>query len=115
MIFDGENLFLDKKTLSAGTIESNIVNVGPGETYQPMFLVTLVQDGTKDGAATVTLKTSAKADMSDAVTLGSYAKLGSQPVPRGNLGYLQLSVESTYTGGTMTAGLVVDDDVKHRQ
>ena len=32
-------------------------------------------------------------------------------VPRGNLGYLRLTVTSTYSKGTLTAGLVLDDDI----
>lgn len=115
MIFDGENLFFDKKTLSSGTLVSDVVNVGPGETYQPMFLAVLTADTEGDGKITSKLETSATEDFSEAVTLATYDKAGSQPVPRGNLGYLRLSVESTYTGGTITAGLVVDDDIKHRE
>lgn len=115
MIFDGENLFFNKKPLSSGTLESDIVNVGPGETYQPMFLAVFVHDPEGDGKVTVKLETAATEDFAEPKTLGTYDGAGSQPVPRGNLGYLRVSVESTYTGGELTAGLVVDDDIKHRE
>jgi hypothetical protein len=42
MIFDGELMFYDKTNISSG-MESNVINVGPGESYQPMFLE-IVQD-----------------------------------------------------------------------
>ena len=32
-------------------------------------------------------------------------------VPRGNLGYLRIKGTSTYTKGTVTAGLVLDDNI----
>ena len=38
MIFDGELMFYNKADLT-GTLTSNVVNVGPGESYQPMFLM----------------------------------------------------------------------------
>lgn len=114
MIFDGENLFFNKKELSSGTLVSDVVNVGPGETYQPMFLATFIHNPEGNGKATIKLETSKTEDFAEAVTLGTYEGAGSQPVPRGNLGYLRVSVESTYTGGEITSGLVVDDDIKHR-
>lgn len=114
MIFDGENMFYNKADLT-GTLTSDVVDVGPGETYQPMFLAVLVKDANAGATITATLQTSADAAFTTPVTLATMTKAGTQPVPRGNLGYLRLQVEATATAGTLTAGLVVDDDIAHRQ
>lgn len=114
MIFDGENMFYDKASLT-GTLASNVVNVGPGESYQPMFLEVLVKDANDGAKISATLQTSVDAAFTSPVTLATMSKAGSLPVPRGNLGYLRLQVEATATAGTITAGLVVDDDISHRQ
>lgn len=114
MIFDGENMFYDKADLK-GTLTSNVVNVGPGESYQPMFLAVLVKDANEGATITATLQTAADENFTTSKTLATMTGAGSQPVPRGNLGYLRLQVEATATAGTLTAGLVVDDDISHRQ
>ncbi len=114
MIFDGETMFYDKADLT-GTLTSNVVNVGPGESYQPMFLVVKMKDANDGATIAATLQTSEDEAFTTPVTLGTMNKAGSMPVPRGNLGYLRLQVEATATAGTLTAGLVVDDEIKHRQ
>ena len=120
MIFDGENMFCDKKTLSSSTLYSDVLNLGPGESYQPMFLEAFLNGGTGESAAlTVTVQTATDKDFTSPVALGEFAFSGasgkhSMPMPRGNLGYVRLKLASTYTGGTLTAGLVVDDEIKHR-
>lgn len=113
MIFDGELMFYDNATLGS-SLASNILNVGPGESYQPMFLAISMKDA---GTATftATLQTSADETFASPVTLTAVTKTGSLPVPRGNLGYLRLQVETTATAGTITAGLVVDDNINHRK
>jgi hypothetical protein len=121
MIFDGENMFCDEKTLSADTLYTDVVNLGPGESYQPMFLETFVNDGTGSGATlTVTIQTATDAAFTEAVALGEFELSGadarhSLPMPRGNLGYVRLKLVSTYTGGKVSAGLVVDDEIAHRK
>ena len=111
MILDGENMFLDAKTLSASTITSDVINVGPGESGESMHLVLSV-NGAGTGTATTVLETSATADFAVKETLGEYTKVPlSAQVPRGNRGYLRLSVTSTYTAGTITAALALDDNI----
>ena len=39
MIFDGENMFFDKKALENGSMTSDILDVGPGEASDNMHLV----------------------------------------------------------------------------
>ena len=111
MIFDGENMFFDKKALTS-SMTSDVVNVGPGETYQPMFIAVMTPGANAD--VTVKVETSTSAAFTNAVELGTITGK-SQPVPRGNLGYLRLKVTTSATAGTITAGLVVDDDISHRQ
>jgi hypothetical protein len=85
-----------------------------------MFLEAFLKGGTGDSASlTVTIQTAVDAAFTTPVALGEFAFSGaagkkSLPMPRGNLGYVRLKLASTYTGGTLTAGLVVDDEIKHR-
>lgn len=108
MILDGENLFFKDKAL-ASSLTSDVIAMGVGESSQPMTFFAAVAGAT--GTTTVTLKTSASEDMSDAKTLGTYTAPYAGFVPRGNLGFLRLDVSSTSTKGTINAGLVYDDDV----
>lgn len=121
MIFDGENIFLDKQTLSSTTLYSDVLNVGKGEAYQPMFLVSRLAGGTgTTPTLTVTIQTATDSAFTTPVDLLGFelAGTGSQnhsvPMPRGNLGYIRLKCVSTFTGGTYTAGLVADDDIVHK-
>jgi hypothetical protein len=120
MIFDGENMLCDKKTLSSATLYSDVLNLGPGESYQPMFLEAFLQGGTGTSPTlTATIQTAVDDEFTSPVALGEFefdttnGKI-SLPMPRGNLGYVRLKLVSTYTGGALTAGLVVDDDIMHR-
>jgi hypothetical protein len=113
MIFDGENMFYDKSNISS-SMESNVINVGPGESYQPMFLE-ICKPSTGATAYSCALKTCSIKEFSSGVkTLADGLTAGSYPVPRGNEGYLKLDVTTSLSTGTLTAGLVVDDDIKHR-
>lgn len=113
MIHDGELMFYDKTNISS-SMESNVINVGPGESYQPMIL-DIGKPATGDTAYSCALKTCSISDFSSGVTtLADGLKAGSYPVPRGNKGYLKLDVTTSLNRGTLTAGLVVDDDIKHR-
>lgn len=111
MILDGENIFLNAKALSASTITSDVISVGPGESGESMHLVLSIKDAGA-GTATTVLETSATADFAVKEELGEYTKAPlSVQVPRGNRGYLRLSVTSTYTAGKITAALVLDDNI----
>lgn len=111
MILDGENLFFNAKPLSAAEIVSDVIVVGPGESGEAMHLVLRVKDADAKSAKTV-LETSATEDFAAAKALGTYDQVPLQTrVPRGNLGFLRLKVTSKYTKGTVTAGLVLDDNI----
>lgn len=113
MILDGENTFFDKKELSAATIVSDVVAVGEGESGCPMELVLSVSSDAGEGTLSTVLQTSSDEAFTDPVALGTYTAVPlAVHVPRGNLGYLRLSATSTFSKGTMTAGLVLDDDIR---
>ena len=111
MIFDAENMFFEGKELSASTLQSDILKVGPGEASDPLIL--FVQHK-KEGSGTlsVPLVTRATVDFPDTTTLATYATFPVRAkLPRGNKGYLKLTAASTYSAGAITAGLVLDDDI----
>lgn len=114
MILDGENLFFNAHELSASTLTSDPVHVGKGESGDPLMLVVSVKGGNSGGTlSSVEIETASTADFAAAKTLGTFtAPPVHAPIPRGNLGYLRLKAVSTYTTGTVTAGLVLDDDVR---
>ena len=110
MIFDAENMFFEGKELSAATLQSDILKVGPGEASDPLIL--FVQHK-KEGSGTlsVSLVTSETEDFSESTTLATYEAFPVKAkLPRGNKGYLKLTAASTYSAGSITAGLVIDDD-----
>ena len=122
MIFDGENVFSNGVTLSSATTTSDVVNMGVGESYEPMKLACFLKGGTgTTPTLTVTLQTATDSGFTTPVALTEFQIGGTGnsrftlPVPRGNLGYLRLKLVSTFTGGTFTAGLVVDDEIRHRK
>lgn len=111
MIFDAENMFFEDKELSSATIASDIVYVGKGETSDPLTLFVQAKPvGT--GTLTVSVLTSDTEGFASSTTLASYSAFPVKAkLPRGNKGYLKLSAVSTYSDGTLTAGLVIDDDI----
>ncbi len=112
MIFDAENIFFDGKTVSSGTLKSDIVKLGVGESGDPLTLYAQVYGATSDGTASVELITAADEEFTAPVTLATYTELPVKAkVPRGNKGYMKLEVTSTFTDGKLTAGLILDDDV----
>lgn len=112
MIFDAENMFFDKKALSSGSMTSDIVFVGVGEASDPLTLVAQVT-GATSGTLSAELVTAADEAFTEPVTLATYTKLPIKTkLPRGNKGYLKLVVDSTYTDGALTAGLVLDDNIQ---
>ena len=127
MIFDKENLFFKDQALSATTLTSDIIDVGPGESSEPMKLVVNVTDDAGAGSIVATVQTSETTDFtspfsfmtatsptfSTSFTIADMkgAPIISAPIARGNKGYLRVSAVSTFTDGEMTAGLVLDDDI----
>ena len=121
MIYDGENVLSDAVTLSSATTYSDVINMGVGESYEPMKLDAHLKSGTgTTPTLTVTIQTATDSAFTSPVALGEFTISGTgtsrhtTPIPRGNLGYIRLKLVSTYTGGTFTAGLVVDDEIRHR-
>ena len=110
-ILDGENLFYDQKPLSAGDLVSDVLQVGPGDAGDPLVLVLRVKDaGT--GSFKSVLETAATEDSAAPRSLGVYEQVPlSVHLPRGNLGFLRIRGTSTFSKGSVTAGLVLDDDV----
>ena len=111
MILDGENLFYNAATLTNGAMTSDVLKVGVGETGDPPILVLRVKDA---GAGTfkAVLETSANEAFTTPKDLGTYEQVPlSVHVPRGNLGYLRIKGTSTYAKGTVTAGLVLDENI----
>jgi hypothetical protein len=112
MIFDSENMFFDEKAASSGKLTSDIVALGVGEAGCPLTLYVGVSGATGSGTATTALITAADEAFTDPVTLATYTELPVKAkLPRGNKGYMKLEVNSTFTDGKLTAGLVVDDDI----
>lgn len=127
MILDKQNLFFKDQALSATTLTSDIIDVGPGESSEPMKLVVNVTSDAGAGDITATVQTSETTDFSSPVSFMTVksptfttsftiadmkgAPIISAPIARGNKGYLRVSAVSTFTDGDMTAGLVLDDDI----
>lgn len=116
MIFDGENMFFDKKALSSGTITSDVLDVGKGEAGDPLTLVLDVSKDAGSGDMVTVLKTSDTPTFTTSFKLAEYPGVPVKAkLPRGNKGYLRLDVTSGKSSGTMTAGLVVDDDIPWKE
>ena len=112
MIFDQQRVFLDKKNLTNGEITSDILDMGVGEASMPLTLVVLVSKDAGTGTLKIVLETSVMDNFAAPKTIGTYDQVPlSVHLPRGNRGYLRLKVTSTYTKGTVTAGLVLDDNI----
>lgn len=116
MIFDRQNMFFDKAALSATPV-SAIVRTGEGEASDPLTLHVSVKNGKPSATYTTKIKTaktvSSAGALESPVVLGSYTAMPlNVKVPRGNLGYLQIEVTTDDKVGTITAGLVMDDDVR---
>ena len=110
-ILDGESLFYNAKALTNGNVDSDVLKVGPGDASDPTILVLRVK-GAGTGTFKTVLETSATENFASPKTLGTYDQVPlSVHVPRGNLGYLRIKGTSTYTKGTVTAGLVLDDNI----
>lgn len=116
MIFDKQNMFFDKAALSGSPV-SDVVKVGEGEASDPLTLHVSVKNAKPSAAYTVKLETakavSSAGALESPVVLGAYTAMPlNVKVPRGNLGYLQLEVTTDDDEGSITAGLVMEDDVR---
>ena len=112
MIFDAENTFFDAKELSSGKLTSDIVKLGPGEASDPLTLFAAVNGASGSGTLSVAVITATDEAFTTPVTIATYTELPIKAkVPRGNKGYMKLEATSTFTDGTLTAALVLDDDI----
>ena len=126
MIYDGENMFFTNATLSSAILTSDVLDVGKGEASDNLHLVVDVTKDAGNGSATTYLETCKEPTFTTAFTLATYTAptfttsfpisakkvpILSTKLPRGNQGYLRLRVQSTFTDGKITAGLVNDDDI----
>ena len=128
MIWDYENMFLNKKAAStygttAAYSDNVVANGNGGNAYDPPFLeITVSEAATAGGNITVVLQTcDAEGFGSNVVDMRSYyVPIGSQGtvikerIPYGAKKYLRLKLtgSASVTGnGKITAGLVADVDV----
>lgn len=127
MIYDRQNMFFKDQALSAATLTSDIIDVGPGEASDPLHMVVDVTPDAGAGKVTATLQTSDDSTFSTYSVLGEYesktytssftiaadtlAHVIATKLPRGGKNYLRLVAVSTFTDGKLTAGLVFDDDI----
>lgn len=113
MIYDAENTFLFNESL---TNTPKIISNGVGgDAYNALFLTAKFTSGVS-AAATVTLKTGDKADLSDAATLCTLtipkgALRGSIRVPSGGKSYYGITVAGP-TSETCTVALTLDTDME---
>lgn len=112
MIFDQENLFIDK-----GLTSDVIANVGGGDANKPLFLVAFASTAlAASGAVSIALQTSDVENFgSGVVTLGTYdlakAKTGmlaAAQMPYGAKKFLRIAVSGSPSAGALTVGLVAD-------
>lgn len=112
MITDKELQFLHDKAVTNAAVNSGAVHVGKTVATTPAVLVLTGKDLAGGTGLSVAVKTAASADMSGAVTLGTFAAdLQASPllqvkIPYGVKEYLQVTVTPT---GTFTAGTVSVD------
>ena len=118
-MWDSENMFSEKQEVAATTPSDNIVNVpdrvGDGK---PVYLEVMAGAYTGAGSLAVEVVASDSEDMSDPVTLATYAipnaalvrggSLLGAAIPTGAKPFLQLNyvVNGAIAGGHLTAGLV---------
>lgn len=111
MIFDQENIFLDKATISGTTTSDTIATVGGGDAADPLFLVVAATTALTGSGITAALETSDTEAFTSKTVLGTYTLAASKKgvlagakVPYGVKKYLRL-VLSGATAGVVTAGL----------
>ncbi|BEU87827.1 hypothetical protein TAMA11512_12910 [Selenomonas sp. TAMA-11512] len=111
MILDKENMFFDKTELKGTNVVSDVINVGPGESGSPLQIFIMAK-GQGTTVKSVKVETGKDEKMTGAVTLATFEALPVKAtVPRGNLGFLRATVTGTSMTGTVTGGIVLDDDI----
>lgn len=113
MIYDAGNMFLWKQDLSKKN-EGILSNCGGGDAYHSLFLFISVEKALP-GADVVTISTSDKEDMSDALTLMSVnitGEVGTAAVamPHGCKKYVKVAFGAT--SGVASVGLTPDADLQ---
>ena len=113
MIFDQQNMYLDKKTISGTTTTSDVLyNMGGGDAHDPLFLAIMATTGlATSGTITAVLETSDAETFSPKTTLASYTLPASTKgilvkakLPYGMKKYSRLVINGA-TAGVLTAGL----------
>ena len=112
MIFDQENMYLDKKTISGSTTSDVILNLGGGDPNDTLFLVAVATTAlATSGTITAALETSDAKAFGTKTTLATYTLapatkgvLLKAKLPYGMKKYSRLVVSGA-TAGVLTAGL----------
>lgn len=118
MILDRENMFMDAQAASgmSNALSDVVANGAGGDAANPLWLYAGVKGGNAAGKLTVALETDSVEAFSAPVALGTYEGKAGAPVraklPLGAKKFLRLKVTSTFTSGTVTAGLVSDVDAQ---
>ena len=110
MIFDQDNMYLDKTAIS-GTTNSNVIyNLGGGDPHDPLFLVVAATEAL-GAEATCALQTSDAEGFSEKTTLATYSLAASTKgillkakIPYGMKKYSRLVVSGA-SSGKLTAGV----------
>ena len=112
MIFDQQNMYLDKKTITNTTTSDVLYNMGGGDAHDPLFLVIMATTNlATSGTITAVLEISDAQGFSPKTTLASYTLpantkgvLVKAKLPYGMKKYSRLVVSGA-TAGVLTAGL----------
>lgn len=112
MIFDQENMYLDKATISGSTTSNVLYNMGGGDAHDPLFLVAVATTAlATSGTINVALETSDAEAFGTKTTLANYTLA---PATKGVLLKAKLPyrmkkysrvVVSGATSGKLTVGL----------
>lgn len=118
MIFDKENMFMDKIDVTAIPAMSDVVaNGAGGDAVNSLNLVVVVAAASGgSGVISAILETADDEGFTAPLALGTYTNVTGKPVikvklPIGCKKYLRIKPTTTYTAGAMTAGLVSDVDI----
>ena len=112
MIFDQQNMYLDKKTISGNTTSDVLYNMGGGDAHDPLFLAIMATTNlATSGTITAVLETSDAEAFGTKTTLASYTLPASTKgvlvkakLPYGMKKYSRLVISGA-TAGVLTAGL----------
>lgn len=125
MLLDNQNLFSDNQKITSGTQDSqNIVRFGKGDISYLPLLVQVTNDFKDLTSLTIKILTSETQDFANSeilvestlqkAKLTTGAKFPIANMPKGNKGYIKLAYTTegaTETTGTITAGIVLNNDI----